>query len=102
MKKIVGVFGGLLVLIAFVFVPVRRTTVTEKPAGPGLITRTTSIAKTFVTLPAYFGARGVRIKEGTGARVTTVLRPAPYAAELGIIALLGIFDIFFFRLRRRR
>ena len=103
--KVFGVFGVLLVLAAFFFVPVRIRTVSEQVGASGIGTRTTMEDDQYVLLPMFLRGRGLQISERTGAKVTTSLRSGPYALELGVIALLGIVDCGLFcflpRLRRR-
>jgi hypothetical protein len=101
--KILGIFGGLLILAAFFFVPVHRQTVSEQIGASGIGTRTTWKANEYVALPIYLRARGLHIAERTGAKVTTTLRPVPYLVELGVIAFLGLVDfgLFCFLLRRK-
>jgi len=103
-RRIVGIFGALLAVVALLLVPIRQTTVTTRPGFGGVGTRTTVINTGFLNLLSYLKNSGERMSEGTGGKVTTVMRGRMYAYEIGAVILLGLCDyvLFCVRIRRKR
>jgi len=95
-KKIILIFGGLL-LLAALYVPYRVKVVTyEMNPNTRLIMRTAFYAKGFMSLPGYLAAkrREPREKDAGGRYYgldTTIL-----SAEFGLILFLGAADYFLF------
>jgi hypothetical protein len=101
-RRIIGIFGALLAVVALLLVPVQRTTVTTQSGFGGIGTRTTVITKEFTNLISFVKNRGERVSASTGAKVTTVLRGRMFAYEAGAVILLGVCDYVLFCIRVRR
>jgi len=98
--KVVAAVFGTIFLIALLAVPVTTTTSRlRQDQGSNLVTRTTYPRKATVFLPQYLSMRARPRRGGT-----VELRATQWAATMGIIAVLGIFDYFVLCrvLRRRR
>jgi hypothetical protein len=96
LKIVLIVFGGLI-LIAVLSVPVTTTTsALRQDPGSQLVFRTTYPKNTTMFLPSYLAAKA----QAKGGEVR--LRSAQWAGTVGIVFVLGVFDLFFFcRLLRR-
>ena len=88
--RIVATVFGTMLLVAFLAVPVTTmTSRTRQDQGSNLVTRTTYPRKATMFLPQYLSARARR-QPGR----TVELRATQWAATMGIIAVLGLFDYF--------
>lgn len=88
--KIVAAVFGTMLLVAFLAVPVTTTTArVRQDQGSNLVTRTTYPRKATMFLPQYLSARA-RARQGRAVE----LRAAQWAATMGVIAVLGLFDYF--------
>jgi hypothetical protein len=101
-RKILFIFGGLLVAAGFLFIPYRQTTTSTQYNSSGIGTRTTYVNNGFMNLPLFLRVRGKQISARTGAMITTTLRARMFAYEIGGIVVLGAFDYILFCARIRR
>lgn len=100
-KKILMIFGGLLIFVAVFLVPVRRVWVTEQQ-GLYYGTRTTQAKSEFTSLAVYVKHRGTHTSERTGSKVTTSLRTALYGTLIGMVLVVGAADYLLFCVWLRR
>jgi hypothetical protein len=95
-KKIILIFGGLLLLSAL-YVPYRVKVVTyEMNPNTRLIMRTAFYAKGFMSLPGYLAAKGREPREKDAGGRYYSLNMSILLAEFGLIIFLGVADYFLF------
>jgi hypothetical protein len=101
-KKIILIFGALL-LLAALYVPYRVKIVSyEMNSKTRLIMRTSLYAKGFMSLPGYLAAKGRKPREKDASGRYYGLDTTILLAEFGLILFLGAADyLFFCRFLRR-
>jgi len=93
-KKVLGVFGTLLVL-ACLFVPYRAIHLSYKrDVSTNLIWRTTAKQGGYMFLPRFLKARTIKVPAKDQDRSLYALNEKMLAAEVGIILFLGALDYF--------
>jgi hypothetical protein len=102
-KKIILIFGGLLLLAAF-YVPYRAKVVSyEMNSKTRLIMRKAFYVKGFMSLPGYLAAKAREPKEKDAAGRHHSLDTTILVAEFGLVIFLGTADyLLFCRLLGRR
>jgi len=101
-KRVLRIFG-LIALLVVLFPPYRETRINRyQERGSVLVRRVTTGERGFMFLSRFLKLQGRTISEKTGEERRIALNKSFFLGEIGVIAVLALFDYFVLCSLRKR